>query len=343
MTNNSVLIVANYKEGRGGISGVVENHLTHLKKEGVEVGLFNTKTNPIKRLFLLFALLPKVHKCTVVHVHGCSYGGFYPIILTIVCAKIISKKRTIVTYHGGGAGNFLRHWKSLVKFFLNKADHVTVMSTFLQNVFSSYGVKTIIVRNIVDVKSDAIQQRDFSVPKIISTRSFYKIYNVPDIIKAFKLCEKEYPQSILQIIGDGDQIVEIKNSIKGYNRIKYHGLVKQSKVYDLLSESNIFVSVPSIDNQPMSVLEAFSSGCIVIASNVGGVSDMIHDKVNGLLVEPNRPDQIFDTIKWIINNQKLAQDICYAGFKELNRYSWESIRSILYELYDFIALPFNHT
>ncbi len=53
---------------------------------------------------------------------------------------------------------------------------------------------------------------------------------------------------------------------------------------------------------PSTVLEAMSLGKAVIASNIGGVKEIIEDGVNGLLVEPNRPEQITEKILYLFND-----------------------------------------
>lgn len=62
---------------------------------------------------------------------------------------------------------------------------------------------------------------------------------------------------------------------KGIKNICFCGHVDNCEIYSYLNKADIFISSPVIDNQPMSVLEAFNAGLLVISSNVGGVPYMI--------------------------------------------------------------------
>ena len=117
-----ILFVANYKQGVGGISGQVDVLHAKLPLEGgIEAEVFSTKGSMAKRLLLFFALLLKAGKYDVLHVHGCSYRGFLPVVYGIVAGKLW-RKRIVVTYHGGEAKDFFSKHPKWVRFWLMKAD-----------------------------------------------------------------------------------------------------------------------------------------------------------------------------------------------------------------------------
>jgi len=329
-----ILIVANYTPNEGGISGVVFNHYRKLSDEGNNMEIFNTKRNPLIRLYLIFKLINKVKKNDIIHIHGCSGLGFYPIFVGVLSSKIFTSKKTIVTYHGGGAEAFLNKRERLIKWFLNNADHVTVMSKYLHEVFRKYNIHTIILKNVIDIENENENRSDFSFPKIISVRSLSKIYNVNDIIEAFKKVKEKYKNASLKIAGSGEQLKSIKKLGTDCADIEFLGVLPNNKIPLLLKSNNIFVSVPSFDNQPMSILEAFSSGIIVISTSVGGVADMIEDGRTGLLVDVNNPQQIAEKIDWIISNPQLSKRIIVEAKREVEKYFWENIRPVLVELYE---------
>ena len=330
-----ILIVANYIKGSGGISIVVSNHFKKLKSVGNFVDIFNTKKNPLARLYLIIPLLVKIKKYDVIHVHGCSSLGFFPIVLGITASKFIYNKKTIVTYHGGGAKQFLIRHHRFVKFFLKKADHITIMSEFLQNVFKEYGIETAVLPNLLDFEQENNFSFNCSIPKLVSIRSLYKNYNIVDILDAFKSIKNKYKDSELKIMSEGPEMDNLMTYCKneGLTDVKFLGKVPHNEISNELIKSNILVSVPTDDNQPMSILEAFENKILVISSKVGGIPDIIKDNITGLLVDVNRPDQITEKVDWIINNPIEAKAITENAYIELKRFQWGAIGPQLINLY----------
>lgn len=335
MSSMRILIIGNYIEGNGGISGVINNHYKKLNEDGNDAVIFNTKKNSIFRLLMIFILIFKVKQYDIIHSHGSSNMGFFPIVISIIAGKIINRKRTIITYHGGGAAEFLNKHHRFIKIILSKADVVTVMSGFLLKTFSKYNINTSILPNLIDIKIIENININFNVPKLVSIRALETIYNIDAVIKAFSIVEKKYPHSQLRIVGKGNELenlttlatnLELKN-------ISFLGSMTNEQIPDELSSSNIMISVPSFDNQPMSILEAFACGIPVISSNVGGIPYMIKDGINGLLVELNRPAQIAEKVDWIINHPEQTKEIIANAKYELKQYQWSSIKKQLFEIY----------
>lgn len=330
-----VLLVANYKGIIGGISGAVYNIVNKLKEEDITAEIFNTNVSFIKRLLIIFPLIRKAKQFDIVHIHGCSNLGFFPILVGVFVSKIVVKKKAIITYHGGGAELFLKRHHLLVKRIMDKVDHVTVMSGFLQNVFSRFNIKTTILPNIIDVEVKDCQSVDFSSVRLISIRSLSKLYNIDDIIKAFEITKRTFKDAELTIVGNGPMSKKLKKHCEEYglSRVKFIGKIPNDQIPSFLCESNILISVPSLDNQPLSVLEGFAAGIPVISSKVGGILDMINDGENGFLVDVHSPDQIADKIKWIIDNPDKTRKIVENARTKLDQYRWESVREKLLNIY----------
>ena len=139
----------------------------------------------------------------------------------------------------------------------------------------------------------------------------------------------------MSIYGTGSEHNSLTELVAKYGilDVEFLGVIPNEEIPNELSKYNIMVSVPSFDNQPMSILEAFACGLIVISTNVGGIPYMIEDGRNGLLVDVNNPNQIADNIKWIMMNPELALQIIEEGRIEVAKYLWECIRPILFDLY----------
>ncbi len=107
----------------------------------------------------------------------------------------------------------------------------------------------------------------------------------------------------IEWIGEGDDVdmAIIKEVCAKDKRVKF-GSANFDEMPARYQHADIVV-IPSIASEgtSLSCIEALASGCAVIATNVGGLSDLIHDGVNGLLVDPNY-QSISNAINYLVEN-----------------------------------------
>lgn len=329
-----ILIISNYKESAGGISGQVKLLYNNLLNEGVDAIIFSTKFNILKRFFIFFKLLVIGRKFDVFHIHACSYWGFLPAIYGITVGKIL-KKKIILTYHGGEAEFFLKNHKRFVRWWLLKTDTNIVLSGFLGKVFNDYNIPYTIIPNILEQDNIKPILNNSISPKFISVRTLQPLYNVMCIVKAFEIVQMIYKNASLTILADGPCREGLEKYVADHNlnNIIFTGFISNERVLHEMQKADILLSAPKIDNQPMSILEAFKNGLVVISSNVGGVPYMIKDGYNGLLFESDNYKELADKMIWILTNQKKAKELISNGILRLRYYSWDNIKEDLFKLY----------
>ena len=133
------------------------------------------------------------------------------------------------------------------------------------------------------------------------------------LIKAF---EKIYIN--LDILGDGPYLINYKK--KKFNNIKLHGNLPRDEVNKFISKSNFLVFPSELyESFPMTILEAFREGTLVLASNIGSIKSIIKDRFNGILFEPGNTSDLIDKVKWILNNQKECDQIVLNANNEFNK------------------------
>jgi glycosyltransferase involved in cell wall biosynthesis len=99
------------------------------------------------------------------------------------------------------------------------------------------------------------------------------------------------------------------------------GKISRDQLADELSRCSVLALVSHEDNCPMTVLEAMSAGIPVLASQVGGIPDLVEDGLNGSLCDPADPESIRNGLRRILENPDHAAQMGAAGKQRaLERY-----------------------
>jgi L-malate glycosyltransferase len=330
-----VLYIVNQNQGLGSIRSQVDILKNNLDETpGYKGDIYSTKGNFFIRLWLFVYLFFLGKKYDVFHIHGCSYWGFIPIVYGVT-AGIILQKKIIITYHGGDAANFFSNRPGFTRFFLKKATHLVVLSGYLKTVFQEFGYKVQVIPNIIDNNDSYYKQRDNLRPNFISTRSLEPLYNIKLILDAFKKIQQKYTEATLVILGKGSLKKKFMNYIKeeSINNVCFPGYVSNKTTHDYLAKADILINAPLTDNMPVSLLEAFSSGLLVISSNVGGVPYMIEHEKDGLLFESENLNDLVDKIEYALTYQDLSKQMVINAFNKIDIYRWKSVKKDILELY----------
>jgi L-malate glycosyltransferase len=230
-------------------------------------------------------LLRELRHADVVHVFSASYFSFLLAPLPAVLIAKLYGKPVVMNYRSGEAPDHLRR-SAIARATLRAVDRNAVPSRFLHEVFAGFGISAEIVPNIVDVDRFAFRERAPLAPRILSTRNFEDLYNVACTLRAFQLVQQKHPAATLTLVGGGSLEAALRALAAelGLRNVTFAGRVAPSEIWRYYAEADIYLQTPNIDNMPASVLEAFASGCAVVATNAGGVPAILTHDVHGLLV-----------------------------------------------------------
>jgi len=111
------------------------------------------------------------------------------------------------------------------------------------------------------------------------------------------------------LIGDGVCRPMLEEQVKSLGLDKFvHFLGKRKDVNDLLKAIDFFVLPSLSEGLPNVILEAMASGKPIIATRVGGVPEAVVQDGNGILVEPQKPDQLKTAILELLNDHEKIED-----------------------------------
>lgn len=330
----NVLLICNYKPKVGGISGQVDILQKMLQADGHTAEVFSTKAPLLRRMLLPFKLKSTGKDFDVFHIHCCSNWGFLPAVVGVSVGRRLGK-RIVLTYHGGGGEKFFDRHPKLVRHFLTRTDANIVLSGFLAQVFEKHGLPFVTIPNILELDDSRFRQREMLQPNYICTRAHEPLYNIPCILRAFRKVQSIRPEATLTLVGGGSEhenLVRMAEEL-GLQNVTFTGRVANENIYTYLDRADIMLSAPTVDNMPVSVLEAMNAGLLVISSKVGGVPYMVKNNNTGLLFDSDDSDALAGKMLWAVDNQTVARAIALQGHKAVSRYRWENIKEQLYETY----------
>jgi len=274
-------------------------------------------------------LVRELRRADVVHVFAASYTSFLLAPLpAVVVAKLLGKP-IVLNYHSGEAPDHLRR-SAVTRFVLRRLVDVNVVpSAFLRDVFRSFEIDAEVVPNIVDLQQFTYRIRDPLRPRLLCTRNLEPLYNLSCVLRAFAKIQTHYPAATLTIVGSGSQDAALRQEATalGVENVTFVGRVVPSEIHGYYANADIYVQAPSIDNMPLSLLEAFASGLPVVSTDVGGVPSMLRHGVDGLLVGDNDADGLAAQVIQLSADPALARRLAESAYRTLAAYEWPVVRN----------------
>ena len=128
--------------------------------------------------------------------------------------------------------------------------------------------------------------------------------------------------------------------LKGTIEIYYHGIVFGEKKKELFSNSHLFClpTYYSYEGQPISILEAYASGCVVITTDHGGISDIFKNGVNGFEVQKKSVISIKREIEQILKKPEQLLPVALSNREIVyNKYRTSTYCSSLLKIFENFA------
>lgn len=156
-----------------------------------------------------------------------------------------------------------------------------------------------------------------------------KAKGVQDLLSVFPELNESFPGIKLVIIGGGNYRPELEaqsRQLGCQNAILFVGQKSQNEVINILSVTDIFVNPSYSEGLPTSVMEAASIGLPIVATNVGGTSEIIRDGETGFLVEAGNTRQLKERLSELIDNSAVRQKLgTTARAFVMQRYDWHTV------------------
>lgn len=300
------------------------------RKAGYEVQCASSKLNRIQRLAEVVSTIVRSRKTADVLILEVYSGLAFVLadIASLLCRLFAIP--AIFVLHGGHLPSFTDRFPRWVGRTLKRADAIVAPSFFFADEMGRRGFKVDVIPNVIDLENYPLKVRRKIGPKMLWMRSFHPAYNPQLALEAFAEVRKEYPNATL-VMGGPDKGLEreIRKSALSMglgNSVRFPGFLDEASKLKEFSEADIYLNTNRVDNTPVSVIEACAMGLAVVATDVGGVSHLISDRENGLLVGDGNAAEMAGAIKTLLSDAELAERLSRNGRLLAEKSAWSNVR-----------------
>ena len=287
----------------------------------------------------VLSLLVQVRRYDVIHVFSASYFSFVLAPTPAILIGKLYRRKVLLNYHSGEAEDHLQRWRGTAIPTIKLADVLVVPSEYLVRVFDQFGLKAQAIHNIIDTEKFRFRDRVPLRPIFLSNRNLEIHYGVDRVLRAFALIQSKVPEASLNVVGDGSQrqMLESLASELRLQNVSFSGQVDPRSIADVYDAADVYVNGSEIDNQPLSLLEAFACGLPIITTDAGGIPFIVTDGKTGMVVPRGDYRQMAERALRLLDDQELTKQIIEQGRQECLKYAWESVRNEWTNTYEKLA------
>jgi len=333
-----ILLISPTSGGIGGIAQHVDGLSQFLTGLGHEVDIIssaNTFTIPIKRLknpsFMFSSFLKTKFKKgkDIVHAHH---------IVGALAMKNVSGKK-ILSIHGIYSKNIAQLYgkttsnisKKYEKTALNWADAITVNSKEGYNHYTEMGFNVVQIPNAIDLNLIPKKSTKQFENQIIFAGRLSKEKGIEILLETATHLPDNYH---LLIAGSGPLEEEVRNLADKKINVHYLGYQSKQNLLSLIRGSDLLIQPSLEEGMSSTLLEAMACGTCILASNIEGISEIVENNKNGLLVEPNNRDELINKILELLPKKEKRLRMANEGLKIVKKYDWKRVGKLYLNFYE---------
>jgi len=175
--------------------------------------------------------------------------------------------------------------------------------------------------------------------------SFYEWQGVLDLVKAFSAVVRKCENVHLLMVGDGPDRSRVQETIKELgleSKVTLTGSIPPENVPAYLAAMDVFViprpsTIGTETAIPLKLLEAMAAGVPIVATQVGGLTEVLENGLDALLSPPGRDGLLAQNIMLLLNNQTLRTKVRGNASRKVGLwFNWESLAKQLLQLYNLL-------
>ena len=339
-----VLMIGPARSVKGGISAVVNTYYQCGLDDIVDIRYIGTMEDGSKIHKLIVAIkalltyVVVIKKYDIVHVNMSSDVSLCRKIIFIWIAKW-QKKRIIIHQHGGHIEEFYEEkcnnlLRSIICKTLKNADIFLVIAPYLKEFFSN-----IITEDKIIVFPNGIQipetvKKDYTAGKVLFLGRLCKEKGIEELLQACQMLRQEGTKLELYLGGVWED-KRLQEMADGYaSWVHQLGWIGSKEKEKYLRECNIFVLPSYFEGQSVSLVEAMAYGCACVASEIGGIPQMLIEEETGFFCQVKDVKSLKEQLKRYLDDVELQKKMGQNAAKKMaEEFNIEKNISQLVEIY----------
>ena len=310
-----ILFISPTYSGAGGIGPHAFRVAEKLRQHGFNVELMHVPHIPIKNLKnLSFSFLGTLKAINNSKTYDAVHAWNVP---SAFIMKKIKAKKKILSVHGVYSKQVDMLHSKITSSIINSkesqvldwADKLTTDSKFVQSEYAKLG-------------------KSFEyIPAPLDSQKFQDIYTSTEKKNQIVFVGRDSFEKGIDILRNIES--KINASVKYCTNLDWKDAMK------IVQESQILVVPSRIESIPQVIKEAFFLQVPVIATNVGGIPELISNNITGLLVPPENPEEMINAINELLSDNNTKQRLSKNAFEFINKnFSWDILIEKYIKLYE---------
>jgi glycosyltransferase involved in cell wall biosynthesis len=156
-------------------------------------------------------------------------------------------------------------------------------------------------------------------PLLVSASRLTGWKRVDRIIRLMPLVLERHPDAVLAISGDGPSTAELESlsrELGVHDSVRFLGALQREPNLELISAADVFCSFFDFSNVGVSLLEALSCGVAVVTLATGATKDVVHDGVNGVVLEDYDTDAAAAVVNGLLDDRALRSRLATRAYDQ---------------------------
>ena len=278
----------------------------------------NSNLNRILRIFeFLFAIfkikkISRLQKPDMIIAERTTSYGFLAALSGVKPVAIAQQGRTDLWPEK----SFSFHLKKMIqKYAFQKADLIHAWGPVMTVSMKERNVamkKVLVLPKGIDLKKfKNINSTNPSKINAVVTRSLLPEYRHDTILKAFSLLNEKGVDFSFTIIGDGNQLTNLKDLARNLNiekKVNFTGRIANTELPKILQASNFYISMPITEGVSASLFEAMACNCFPIVTDIAGNRSWIQHRKNGQLIPIDDYEKLASELIWSFENKDFREE-----------------------------------
>lgn len=343
LNGDNIIYVGHDLSDKGGIA-TLENSYSRIVSKYRHIVIYDNVNAFLQMIIFVKACVTLIYhfmcdkSIKIVHVQTASGIDFFRNAFPVFIARAFNKK-VVLHVHGGYFPDFCNAYKRTTNFVLNRVDCLIAVSKYLQKSIEDLGIQKPVycVYNIVD-KASEISPKDYSQDGILSLgflgtiNANKRIFDIVNMFIKHPDLKNKYRLKIAGI-GDTNRLQKLIDNNKLNNCIKYIGWIDMGQKRDFFQHIDLLIQPSDFESFGLSIAEAMSYGCPVIATRVGGIPEIIEDSITGYLIEVGDFEYLYNILSKIYDDKKQLSFISAQALSSMNRFSENKVIEDLFNIY----------